>query len=361
MSKCPVCKTDYPPTAKRCSNCGFDQLSKEFINQDELMHWLEETVAPCQRIYRAMSAKLEAVSNNSLRTVLQPVEPNNIEAIVDLCNESGDFQYFNYEEESGVVTDPYFENKKSKCAELQRYVNKGLRITGYNGFETTRVIVPSEINGRPVISIGEKVFMNTSLSEIVLPKSLKAILRNAFDGCKNLHNITLPDDITYLGKACFKNSGLSEIKFPNSLNMVPSCCCEEIITLESIVFGNNLKTIDYAAFRGCTKLSSVLLPDSLLQIGSKAFGMTAITTIVFPETVKTLSLDIFYDKDSFGYWYGKNPRQIVCVFLGKNTIVDGSSFANVSLIYCLPGSKIQQFAREHSIPTKPLSDYKTEN
>ena len=360
MPKCPVCKSVYTDEDKCCINCGFDQLNKEFINQDELLRWLAETVTPCRKVYRVMVAKLEAVAQNSLQTVLQREETN----IVDLSAESDDFQYFDYEEESGIVTHPYRENEKSKCPEIQRYVNKGIRITGYNGFEIQRVTVPSEINGRPVISIGEKVFMNTSLSEIILPKSLKAILRNAFDGCKNLRKINLPEGITFIAGSCFANSGLEEVSCPDSLELIPNSCFYRCKQLNKVHLGISVNKIAYFAFDGCENLSDITLPESLIEIEDACFADTAIKAIIIPQNVKKIHGEAFGGK----LWEisAKHKYKIACVFLGRNTeifstVAKKSIFSRVSVIYCLPGSKIQKIAREHLIPIKPISEFRLEN
>lgn len=68
--KCPVCKKDCSATDTSCTNCGFDQINKEFINQDELLRWMEETVLPCQKVYRTMFAK---VNEKVILHYMQPI------------------------------------------------------------------------------------------------------------------------------------------------------------------------------------------------------------------------------------------------------------------------------------------------
>ena len=69
----------------------------------------------------------------------------------------------------------FWNNQKPERA-LQKLVGKGLRITAYTGFDAERVVIPAKIGGQPVVSIGEKVFKNTTVSEVILPGSIKAIL-----------------------------------------------------------------------------------------------------------------------------------------------------------------------------------------
>lgn len=70
MAKCPVCKKEHHVTETICINCGFDQLNREFINQEELQRWMEETIIPCRTVYKAMAEKL----SKSLSPVLQEVK-----------------------------------------------------------------------------------------------------------------------------------------------------------------------------------------------------------------------------------------------------------------------------------------------
>lgn len=270
-------------------------------------------------------------------------------ALRDAGTFSDDFpddpRYFNYEVESGMITKT-LSSRQEKNPALTNFVGKGLRITAYNGFETDRVIILNEIDGQPVISIGEKAFKNATVSEVILPKSIKAILQCAFEGCENLKHIDLPDTLEYLDDWCFFRSGLTELAFPNALKVIPLCCCNQCGDLETISFGNQVKEISLGAFKACKKLRSISLPESLSKIGDEAFKETSITTIVFPSMVTRVSGGAF-------------PRKVVCAFLGKDTTFDSCPYG-ISLIYCLPGSKIQQFAREYAIPIKPLSEFRLE-
>lgn len=48
--KCPVCKTECGDIAI-CSQCGFDEVGKIFINQEEADEWLEKVVVPFKESY----------------------------------------------------------------------------------------------------------------------------------------------------------------------------------------------------------------------------------------------------------------------------------------------------------------------
>ena len=273
---------------------------------------------------------------------------------------SGDFseqypddpRYFNYEVESGMVTD--WNDRQKKDNNLSQYIGKGIRITSYNGFETDRVVVPKEINGLPVISIGENAFKNASFSELVLPSSLKVILKNAFDGCTNLKHIDLPEELKYLGQYCFCKSGLESVYIPNSIEVVSDGCFNGCKDLYMIALGNRTKVLGYGAFSGCLKLNKISLPETVNTIEPNCFNDTAVKTLIVPSSVSKISHEIF------GSRYSRRNNKVTCVFLGKETLIECGKFETllfVDQIYCLPGSNIQKFAREHSIPMKPLSEF----
>lgn len=267
-----------------------------------------------------------------------------------------DPRYFNYEIESGMVTD--WNNRPEKDSELSKYIGKGIRITSYNGFESDRVIVPKEINGQPVISIGENAFKNASFSELILPSSLKAILASAFSGCTNLKRIDLPEGLEYLGKYCFSGTGLETLYIPDCVKVIPTSCFWNSKSLNTIILGSKTRGLGHSAFSGCTKLNQISLPETVENISAECFEDTAIKTLIVPSCVHRMS------HETFGSRFSRSNSKVTCVFLGKETLIDGDQyqrFMHVEQIYCLPGSYAQKYAREHSIPMKPLSEFDLES
>lgn len=179
----------------------------------------------------------------------------------------------------------FWNNQKPERA-LQKLVGKGLRIMAYTGFDAEGVVIPAKIGGLPVVSIGEKVFKNTTVSEVILPGSIKAILGGAFSGCKRLQHIGLPDGLEYLGSRCFAGSGLTALRFPDRLKTIPEGCCGGCANLCDVTFGQQVQTIQGSAFHACKKLQTVSFPESLLRANNDAFEKTAITRFIFPAGVQ---------------------------------------------------------------------------
>lgn len=115
---------------------------------------------------------------------------------------------------------------------------------------------------------------------MILPGSIKAILRGAFSGCKRLQHIDLPDGLEYLGSHCFASSGLTALHFPDHLKTIPEGCCGGCANLSDVTFGQQVQTIQWSAFHACKKLQTVSFPESLLRVDNDAFEKTAITRFI---------------------------------------------------------------------------------
>ena len=79
--------------------------------------------------------------------------------------------------------------------------NEG-EITAYHGGET--VIVPAEIDGIPVIKIGDMAFFDLGISDVYLQEGTVSIGKSAFEGC-NTVSVTIPSTIKIIGERAFAN------------------------------------------------------------------------------------------------------------------------------------------------------------
>ena len=120
-----------------------------------------------------------------------------------------------------------------------------------------------------VVSIGEQVFYKcSSLTNITVPQSVTYIGVNAFDSCTNLSSITLStNNITSIRSHTF--SGCSK--------------------LSSIVIPDGVTSIQSGAFFNCTKLTSITIPGSVTSIGSNVFdGCTSLNDIRYSGTSESV-------------------------------------------------------------------------
>lgn len=65
-------------------------------------------------------------------------------------------------------------------------------------------------------------------------------------------------------------------------------------SIRRLVIEEGVQTISYAAFRDCTALTEVFLPESLLSVATRTFkGCTALTAVHFPENLKYINSEMF--------------------------------------------------------------------
>jgi tetratricopeptide (TPR) repeat protein len=78
-----------------------------------------------------------------------------------------------------------------------------IRITGYKG-NAADIIIPGNIEGIPVSTIGEKAFYGRRITSVVIPDSITSIGKDAFAN-NNLTTVTIPGGLEEIGKGKYEN------------------------------------------------------------------------------------------------------------------------------------------------------------
>ncbi len=79
----------------------------------------------------------------------------------------------------------------------------GAVITSYLGSQTV-VQIPSQLDGYPVVMIGEGAFRNSKVEQVILPDGVKAIDWFAFYGSYKLQSVTLPASVSAIEYGAFE-------------------------------------------------------------------------------------------------------------------------------------------------------------
>ena len=66
------------------------------------------------------------------------------------------------------------------------------------------------------------------------------------------------------------------------------------MNIESVVIGESVKIIHEKTFWRCQHLSTVVFPQSLVEIGVLAFSETSLSKVTLPNTVTTLHSQCFF-------------------------------------------------------------------
>jgi len=166
---------------------------------------------------------------------------------------------------------------------------KKITITGYKG-KRKNVVIPSKIDGLPVVAIAYSAFSNYHLIDSWLSNPFATFDTPAFDS-NQLTNVVIPDSVTTIGKAAFANNQLTNVIIPDSVTTIDERAFANN-QLTNIVIPDSVTTIGERAFAN-NKLTNVVIPDSVTTIGEETFEENQLTNIIIPDSVKIIEKNVF--------------------------------------------------------------------
>ena len=167
---------------------------------------------------------------------------------------------------------------------------------------TEQVVIPSEVDGYTVTSIGASAFRNSLITGIQIPDTIERIEAQAFYGCPNLTDINFPDSLKFLGARAFQNCGLTKLHIDAPGIIICPSAFEGNRQLEEIYI--NTDVISEKEFTLCTSLKSAVLGDDVREIRSDAFmGCGSLENVSLGSSVKSVGIRAFgdYKKGRIGH------------------------------------------------------------
>ncbi|MBQ6276932.1 MAG: leucine-rich repeat domain-containing protein [Bacteroidales bacterium] len=145
-------------------------------------------------------------------------------------------------------------------------------------------------------SSSSHVFDNcTSLSTLNIGENVKILPDCAFYNCSALTDVTIPDSVVSIGERAFYGcSTLATVNFnaENCTTMGSSSykVFEEGAILTTLNIGEKVKNIPDYAFYGCSNMTGTLvIPDSVINIGTYAFGRcSSLDTLTIDKSVESI-------------------------------------------------------------------------
>lgn len=167
----------------------------------------------------------------------------------------------------------------------------------------TAVVIPSTINGVAVTSIGREAFQGCrGLTSITIPNNITNIGYHAFEYCSGLtsagpigsgcdYQFGWTDKIP--GYAFYGCSGLNSVTIPDGITDIGFCAFLACYSLSSVTIPDSITSIGYHAFLNCSGLSSITIPDGVTRIGEGAFGGCSLSSITIPDGITSIRMSTF--------------------------------------------------------------------
>ena len=162
--------------------------------------------------------------------------------------------------------------------------NETVTITGYSVAGGLDVVIPSMIDGKTVVAIGDYAFTTRGViptltaynndyrvSLLSYNSNNNYVVKPLAAGVEGLGitSVIIPNTITSIGGSAFEGNKLTNIEIPSSITRIG----------------------DYA-FEG-NELTNVTIPSSVTLIARYAFAYNKITSITFPDTLITFGCRVF--------------------------------------------------------------------
>lgn len=223
-----------------------------------------------------------------------------------------------------------------------------------NNTSITSVTMPDTVT-----SMGSGVFQGCSnLSSVILSGGLTAIPDNTFRECTSLSSVSVPGGVTSIGSKAFYETSISSISIPAATTSIASDAFQQAKNLTSIniaggssaysssdgcvynASGSRLlivpegktgvtisagtTTIGSGAFRDCTNIASLSLPNSVTTIESNAFSGSGIGTITIPAATTSIATQSGWTPSSI-YGYANSQAETYAMDNGIPFFVIGGS------------------------------------
>lgn len=234
-------------------------------------------------------------------------------------------------------------------------------LTEVNGISETNnvVIIPNQVNNIEVKEIKKELFLNniyieklvipetvttlgyrmcygcTNLKEVNLPDNIRVIPDYAFEKCTLLEKINIPQSLVQIRNDAFAESGIKEFIAPDSFKEIWGYAFKDCKNLEKVDL-NKTTSIGDMSFENCTKLSSIVLPNTLVELGTHVFsGCTLLNNIKMPSNPIEITNTFIYGS---GYYNDAKNWENGILYVGNYLITTNNDLLNQQSINVKEGT-----------------------
>ncbi len=136
----------------------------------------------------------------------------------------------------------------------------------------------------------------TNIKTIIVGDGVTHIGNHAFEYCAQTSQ-TIGNGVTSIGDYAFHNcTSLTSVVIPNSVETIGTKAFEFITTLTSLTIGSGVTSMADYAFDYCENVTSLTISDGVTTIGKGAFEKySSLTSVVIPSSVTSIGENAFKD------------------------------------------------------------------
>ena len=171
-------------------------------------------------------------------------------------------------------------------------------ITGCKSTASGLLTIPTTIEGKPVVKIGESAFFGChELTEVTIGNSVTLIDGFAFFGCRGLKTLTVGDNVSTIGTRAFNScSALINITLGKKVALIEASAFERSSRIKKVIIPDSVTRIGKSAFRYCTELRQIDFRGDAPTIGENAFDsihkLASMTAGPGAQGFETAALDL---------------------------------------------------------------------
>ena len=212
-----------------------------------------------------------------------------------------------------------------------------------------------------------------SIPQVVLPETVREIGSHAFYDCNSMKSINVPVGVAAIKEYTFFGcASLLDISIPDTVLSVGDYAYYGCVVAKTLDLSNTLKSIGAYAFYNCNQVKEIILPNTLKSIGDYAFrSCSSITEISIPDSVTELGDCVFYactglEQAEFGFGITRigNSEFYGCVKFKKLMLNGDVEYihelafygAEDAVIYSFENQYVENYCEENGLEYHELAN-----